>query len=469
VRSIHTICPNRDRYISSLLLVSLAVAAHKHLRLPARDHAFSQSYYYGIISAGVYFIISTLLFWNLLGAYVFKQYPPSFTSLTMSQRTLMLQTISYSLYLSLGAGIFASIEGWSFVDGVYWADYTLLTIGLGSDFPLKKTLSKGLLIPYTAIGIIMIGLVVDSVRVLLLEREKVHRRAIEKERQKLLKKLDLSDYDCKHEFELMRKVQDEAEKRRRWWGLGSSFTAFLVVWLGGAMVFMLSEKPQSWGFFEALYFTYISLLTIGYGDYYPQSNFGKPFFVIWSLIAIPTVTILISTMGSTVVEWVKEGTLWLGRKTILPERHGKASGFLSPATVREEATEEEGEEQEQEQDVEELGVKEDMEQLGHVVQAQAGEKVEEDHGHHHPHLGALIAREISCLSKDIGRKPPKKYEWDAWKRFLELLGEWEEEHDNKWRWLGHSGPLLSGVTETEWILEKMCERLEEVLVKKKDS
>ncbi|KAF8538450.1 hypothetical protein BDD12DRAFT_154160 [Trichophaea hybrida] len=440
-------------YISSLILVTLTIAAHKYLRLPARNHAFSQSFYYGIISAITYFIISTLLLWNFIGAYVFKKYPPSFTLLTIPQRTLMLQTISYSVYLSLGAGIFSFIEGWSFVDGVYFADYTLLTIGLGSDFPLKRDLSKGLLIPYTAIGIMMIGLVVDSVRILLLEHGRVRRRAIEKERKKLLKKLNLSETCWKREFELMRKVQDEADKRRRWWGLGSSFIAFLIVWLGGATVFMLSESPQGWSFFESLYFTYTSLLTIGYGDFYPESNFGKPFFVIWSLIAIPTVTILISTMGNTVVEWVKKGTLWLGQKTILPER----KLFQRPKAVQREVEEAEGYEEDEDND--EPEIREDAERLDRVFEAQE----ETNHPHHH-HL-KLIAREISGLAKDIGRKPPKKYEWDSWVRFLELLGKKEDEED-EWMWLGHEGLLISGTSETEWVLGRLCERLEEVLGKR---
>jgi potassium channel subfamily K len=449
-------------------LTALVVAAHKHLRLLPEDHTFSQSFYYAIISAITYFIISTLLLWNLLGAWAFKKYPPTFTSLTISQRTLMLQTVSYSLYIALGAGIFSSLEGWSFVDGVYWADYTLLTIGLGSDFAPKRLVSKALLIPYAVVGVIMIGLIVGSVRGLFLERGKikVRRRALEKERRKTIKRLDRQDSetDFKHEFELMRGVQNVADRVRRWFGLGTSFTAFLIVWLGGAVAFMLSEKGQGWDYFQALYFTYTSLLTIGYGDFYPRSNFGKPFFVIWSLIAVPTVTILISNMGDTVVNWVKKGTLWLGQKTILPER----KKFRGPHKVNKEIEEAKGREESRKKPSKK-GIQRDVERLGNVVE-ESEKKAEEDPNETNKpehHLGRKIAKEISSLAKDIGSKPPRKYEWDEWKRFLELLGQPQNQEDDKWRWLGHDGPLLSGVTETEWILAKMCERLEEVFVREK--
>ena len=89
-------------------------------------------------------------------------------------------------------------------------------------------------------------------------------------------------------------------------------------WFMGAFVFYKSEKNQKWTYFECLYFAYTSLLTVGYGDFQPESNSGKPFFVFWSLLAIPTLTILISNMGDTVVKGVKDATIWLGEVTVLP-------------------------------------------------------------------------------------------------------------------------------------------------------
>jgi potassium channel subfamily K len=86
-------------------------------------------------------------------------------------------------------------------------------------------------------------------------------------------------------------------------------------------------------------------------------------------------------------------------------------------------------------------------------------------------LEARIAREISVLARDAGKKPAKRYEWEEWVRWLELLGEREHgegrqveaEREVEWTWLADSGPLFSGVTETEWVLGKLCRRLETVL------
>jgi len=455
--------------------------------------AFSQSYYYAMVSAILYFIISSLLVINMLGAHVFKAYPPSFNSLTIPQRTLMLQTTSYVVYIGLGAKVFSAIEGWDYVDGVYWADYTLLTIGLGTDFPLYTNTARGLLIPFALIGITMLGLVIGSIRGLVLERgkTKVIGRTLEKERAKWIDRMDTpSEKWKKKEFEVMRKIEERAEKTRKYSSLVISFVAFLVVWLGGAMVFTYTEvydldpneysqtesnlfqKPQNWTYFQSLYFAYIALLTIGYGDYYPQSNSGKPFFVIWSLIAVPTVTVLISSMSDTVVGWFSEGTLWLGQRTILPERDtdGKLS-MKGPKTVQEAARKEEALEKKQARGgaSEDGGSGEAMERLGGAIE------MEEEKRGREGSLEARIAREISRLARDVGKKPAKKYGWEEWMKWLELLGEKDDhgvrreagaettEREVEWTWLSDEGPLFSRISETEWVLGKLCRRLEQVL------
>lgn len=114
---------------------------------------------------------------------------------------------------------------------------------------------------------------------------------------------------------------------------------------------------------------------------------------------------------------------------------------------------------------------------------------------------ALLAREISKLAKDVCEQPPKKYRWEEWVIWLSILKEMELEkkiqvsmnlpetdlveqahRQNKphhryhsqpsphlkrkdgvgwdWTWLHDRGPLFSPQTETEWILSKLCSRLE---------
>lgn len=221
----------------------------------------------------------------------------------------------------------------------------------------------------------------------------------------------------------------------------------------------LDQAPQNWTYFETLYFSYTTLLTIGYGDFYPQSNAGKPFFVVWSLMAVPTVTILISNVGDILVDGVRSGLmLGMGKPTSRPKRSPNKPDDQGEAG---------------EDDTQRMG-----RDAGHL--GQAVEHAEEELGRGGG-LSARIAREISRLAEDAMNKTGIEYAWSDWENWLTLLGERTDAEKDKpadsssgdsarsgekrgeWTWLGDDGPLFSGVSETQWILGKLCERLEEVL------
>ncbi|KAI1847632.1 hypothetical protein JX266_006484 [Neoarthrinium moseri] len=340
-------------YISAICLLALAATASGPLELqPEIEYVWSQAFYYGIYAAILYFIVATLMSVTVWGAQA-GHYKKDF-ELTTSQRTLMLQTIMFLGYLLLGALVFSTIEGWNYLDTVYWADVTLFTVGYG-DFSPGTTLGRALLIPYALVGVISLGLVIGSIRSLILDRGKrrLDARMLEKKRRQYLRHLrrrgkdgvlhpiegEYEDNDLdwnvsgkkprtelerrQREFELMRKIQDRASTRRRWTAMAISSSTWLVLWLVGAKIFQECEAPyQGWSYFDGFYFAFTGLTTIGYGDLSPVSNSGKSFFVFWSLLALPTMTVLISNAGDTVVKWVRDGTLKLGNITILPGEQG---------------------------------------------------------------------------------------------------------------------------------------------------
>lgn len=327
-----------------------ATAAGPLVEQPQELYIWSQAFYYGIYAACLYFVCSSLMvvtFWGAMKGHYSKDF-----QLTNSQRTLMLQTIMFLMYLLVGALVFSTIEGWPYLDAVYWADVTLFTVGFG-DFSAATPLGRALLFPYALIGVISLGLVVGSIRSLVLERgqRQLSARLMEKKRKRTLKRMvrrgkddvlipvtdDGADDDYpersntsfteyqrrKREFELMRRIQTRAEHRRRWMAMCISTTVWLILWLVGAAIFQQCElRYQGWTYFDGFYFAFVGLTTIGYGDVTPISPAGKSFFVIWSLLALPTMTVLISNAGDTVVKFVREATDKLGTITILPDEKG---------------------------------------------------------------------------------------------------------------------------------------------------
>ena len=119
-----------------------------------------------------------------------KGYYEKEVRLSVTQHTLMLLTISFLIYLEAGAAVFAHVEGWSCLDALYWAEFTLLTIGIGNIVPTTH-LGRSLLIPYAFGGIIIVGLTVSSIRRSLLERSeaRLSARFIEKVRRRNLRNI----------------------------------------------------------------------------------------------------------------------------------------------------------------------------------------------------------------------------------------------------------------------------------------
>ncbi|KAF2741329.1 potassium channel-like protein [Polyplosphaeria fusca] len=499
-------------YIASILLIVLvALASSSMFRIqPMEEHALSQAYYYGIIAAGLYFIISSLMVVTVVGAYR-GHYPKEFR-LTPSQRTLMLQTISFITYLLLGALVYSTIEGWPFLDAVFWADFTLLTVGIGGEYVPTTHLGRGLLFPFAIGGIVMVGLVVGSVRSLVLERgkEKMSARFRETKRQKVLASLNNNERTIRlglfekikfsekglsesqrreQEFRVMRRVQEKAERSRRYLALAISSSAALALWFLGALVFMYSEKPQGWSYFVSLYFAYTSLLTIGYGDYTPSSNSGKAFFVFWTLLAVPTLTILISNMGDTVIRAFKDLTMWIGSLTVLPGEQGVYSALkLGIKQLRL------GKLYKEKNKKDSWGASEQftLDRMAEHIEHDELEEAEEagEHGDallrdiHFYHF--VLAKEVRNLMKDIDASPPRQYTYQEWVYYLKLVGQDEEDdshhkkprirHDNssdpdlgaadgngdaqKWSWLGVRSPLMGNKSEAQWLLHRLSAALE---------
>lgn len=467
-------------YVSAICLIVLNATASGPLVIePAEEYINSQAFYYGMFAAILYFVTASLMVVTVYGAYT-RHYAKDF-QLTTAQRTLMLQTILFLLYLLVGALVFSTIEDWTYLDAVYWADVTLFTVGFG-DFAAASPLGRALLIPYALVGVISLGLVIGSIRSLVLERgrRRLDARMVEKKRRQLIRTmtrdgkddilkpirsnveaslesspLPSTEFERRHEeFNLMRKIQGSASVRRRWMSMSVSFSSWLVLWLVGAKVFQECEKPyQNWTYFEGFYFAFVTLTTIGYGDRTPVSNSGKAFFVFWSLLALPTMTVMISNAGDTVIKAVRDATLELGNVTILPGERGfrtellslldrwtcgvifKGSrddddelppGFLGNARRLEQgSSEEEGEEDGRDTDAhssvpdptppEPKGL--GRRQRSHARDPTAALPTSRADFHF------LLISEITAVREHAKQNPPRRYSFAEWAWYLKLIGE----------------------------------------------
>jgi potassium channel subfamily K len=566
-----------------------------HYVPPVRPgETYSQGFWHAIIAAVLYLIGSMMLMVNMSG-YFLGHYPQHF-DLDDDQRTLILQTMMFFFWLAGGAAVFAKVCGWRYADALYFCDVTVLTVGFG-DFVGTNDAGRGLVFPYSVIGIIFLGLMINSIRKFavgmskdkvirkhqLQKREQTFSRTVTSEKElrarlglppraetmevkrastvsrkmtdgmnanSLLKRRDSLDqyghFDVKgrtikfHEkkghaggggrggagrnsshslktalsrdakvqarasastaeakrsarrakllllkeekdrFEAMREIQSNTHKFEKYWALSMSVFAFGVLWCIGALVFMYAEhRIQDLSYFQALYFCYVSLLTIGYGDFSPKSNAGKPFFIIWSLIAIPTMTILISDMSDTVVGSINRGTFKLADWTVMP-KEGVWHDFLESNPKLKDWLERKTKEREAKarinagfelQRPDEGMLNEPPETLESLAQEKTPGKTDHELARH-------LAKAIKRVANDLHAPTPVKYSYEEWVEFTRLIrfsakgvegeGDTSGEDDAeggelgliKWDWIGEDSPMLAEVGEAEWVLERLCESLD---------
>ena len=88
------------------------------------QEAYTQGFWYAVMAAILYLVCSMILMINMLG-YFLGHYGQHF-NLSEAQRTLILQTMVFFLWLAGGAGVFARVESdigkqdWVFTDGLYF-------------------------------------------------------------------------------------------------------------------------------------------------------------------------------------------------------------------------------------------------------------------------------------------------------------------------------------------------------------
>lgn len=514
------------------------------------NQTYSQGFWHAVIAAVLYLASSMLLMVNMQG-YFFGHYPQHF-ELTDEQRNLILQTMMFFIWLAGGAGVFAKVEGWQFVDALYFCDVTILTVGFG-DFHPTNDVGRGLVFPYSVGGIIILGLMVSSIRNFAQElgHDNIIRTHTEKRRVNTIERsvptldeaqhlagnpfspgrlrksisrpfnmkkeqssaLDfhpdaLPDfrpksshsskrgpitntmhnlrrtgrrkpklvllYEEKDRFTAMRNIQEGTAKFKKYYALTMSVVAFGLLWCVGAVGFWQAEaKSQGLSYFQALYFCYVSLTTVGYGDLSPTSNAGKPFFVVWSLLAVPTMTILISDLGDTVIASFKRGTFTLADWTVLPKA-GLYRAFLDHHPRLLHWMKNREEEKVEKQLVAEgfrTGPTTSEEEENLPPEPQSLEAIATDQNELDEHLLARrLAIAIRRTANDLKADPPRRYSYEEWVGMTRLIRfsrctpeELEDQEEDEglvdWDWIGEKSPMTAEQSEAEWVLDRLCESL----------
>jgi len=215
-----------------------------------------------------------------------------------------------------GAGVFYGIEGqnelretgsieeWKYLNCIYFCTVTLTTIGYGDITPTTSG-GKVFVVFYAIIclGVMAAAITtIGQIIVLRANQEKNEFIKVTKMFTKKLKKLahlsNTADIQLSVEQEL--NILDVKKERGGRWYIrlvGLILLIFLTV-LIGAVAF---HSFEGWTYGNCVYFCFITLLTIGYGDFSPQTDHGRIFFIFYVLIGLGLLAFIVGDIGEKIL------------------------------------------------------------------------------------------------------------------------------------------------------------------------
>lgn len=120
----------------------------------------------------------------------------------------------------------------------------------------------------------------------------------------------------------------------------------------------------------------------------------------------------------------------------------------------------------------------DVQQTEHPTMGALAAEAEQDTAKPptHSSLSRRLALSIQKVSVDIRLSEPKRYAYEEWVEFTRLirlttperlndeLGTVATENEDEeglvnWDWIGNDSPMMSTMSESEWLLERLCESL----------
>ncbi|KAH7337786.1 hypothetical protein B0J17DRAFT_664258 [Rhizoctonia solani] len=205
--------------------------------------------------------------------------------LRVAGRHFMLQNTMLIGLIALTALIFSRIEGWTYLQGIYFTIVTFLTVGFG-DFCPTKTSTKIILFPLGLLGVTLLASCISMIVSFFNEYQKQHKAKARAEREKAwqISQMKSENPSLQREIEFLYELHERQGWRERGIDLTQSLAGFLVFWFVGAAIF---GAVESWSYGDGLYFCYVFFLSIGYGDLAPVSPAGRVVFIVYSLMAVP--------------------------------------------------------------------------------------------------------------------------------------------------------------------------------------
>ncbi|KAG0307783.1 hypothetical protein BGZ98_009788 [Dissophora globulifera] len=132
------------------------------------------------------------------------------SGVTRKQRILITEAMGMCLYLALGALVFIYIEGWAYLDALFFVFITVTTIGFGDKVPTTAG-GRVFVVFYAAGGIVFLGVIISSMRYVILEAVErgFNNRAKKRKAKRQARRMELRVQQAREAEDLRLKQENE--------------------------------------------------------------------------------------------------------------------------------------------------------------------------------------------------------------------------------------------------------------------
>lgn len=259
---------------------------------------------------------------------------------------LLASIIVYVVYIMIGAAIIQAIEEdeefdatnanakWNFGSSCYFMVVTTTTIGYGDIAPITSG-GRAFTAVYGLIGLGLVGYVISMAGGAVMDIMSWQRKMFVK--YVLRQKGTKSAGDVNVPFYVAHSA------------LITACVTWLLFLFIGAAIFQETEKlddaeklaagtttATEWSYRNALWFCWVTLTTIGYGDFFPTTNAGKVLLPIYAIFALGVVGVVIGEIGETVARSAEKALLGKGASKLTADKAADVAKSAKAAAAADE-------------------------------------------------------------------------------------------------------------------------------------
>ncbi|KAG0014945.1 Potassium channel [Entomortierella chlamydospora] len=269
--------------------MSSFVSSHKLTSGTEYSHGFLTCVITAILSVIV--VVMLTIDWR-------RGFPSAGLSATL--KALIISSFLMTAVIIIGAATYTWLEDWTFDQAVNFCIVSFSTIGYGNLSP-RSVAGQAVFFFYGILGISAIGFFIVSLRNAVIEQ--LEWRLIEdfsKPAHIIRVQTRMSAKDLPYPMARLEEEQKVKATIKRTMFI-RMIIIWIVLWFGGAAVFCAFEN---WTFLESLYFCYVTLTTIGFGDYVLTEPGSIEFWNIYVFVGLTIFTYILSLFSESMTSHI---------------------------------------------------------------------------------------------------------------------------------------------------------------------